>query len=116
MPHDLRLTGLRYYAHIYNAGLFAMRTVVAVLGIFFFSSRRRHTRLQGDWSSDVCSSDLIELGSLEAWDRQGGQSARVRGQRRAFGLDAVDLQKVREDARVGGVAEISRRRDRKSVV
>src|SRR5256885_6196440 len=31
--------------------------------LFFFSSRRRHTRLQGDWSSDVCSSDLIdELG------------------------------------------------------
>src|SRR6266850_6618168 len=27
---------------------------------FFFSSRRRHTRLQGDWSSDVCSSDLEE--------------------------------------------------------
>src|SRR5205807_5819854 len=26
---------------------------------FFFSSRRRHTRLQGDWSSDVCSSDLL---------------------------------------------------------
>src|SRR5256885_190074 len=25
--------------------------------ILFFSSRRRHTRLQGDWSSDVCSSD-----------------------------------------------------------
>src|ERR1039457_7327470 len=25
---------------------------------FFLSSRRRHTRLQGDWSSDVCSSDL----------------------------------------------------------
>src|SRR5688500_15646288 len=28
---------------------------------FFFSSRRRHTRLQGDWSSDVCSSDLKDL-------------------------------------------------------
>src|SRR5256885_3202576 len=28
---------------------------------FFFSSRRRHTRLQGDWSSDVCSSDLRQL-------------------------------------------------------
>src|SRR5256885_7288142 len=27
-------------------------------GRLFFSSRRRHTRLQGDWSSDVCSSDL----------------------------------------------------------
>src|SRR5256885_14707389 len=29
------------------------------LVFFFFSSRRRHTRLQGDWSSDVCSSDLF---------------------------------------------------------
>src|SRR2546426_6074663 len=28
---------------------------------FFFSSRRRHTRLQGDWSSDVCSSDLLKV-------------------------------------------------------
>src|SRR2546430_17719237 len=26
---------------------------------FFFSSRRRHTRFDCDWSSDVCSSDLI---------------------------------------------------------
>src|SRR5256885_7399699 len=30
-----------------------------VLEFVFFSSRRRHTRLQGDWSSDVCSSDLL---------------------------------------------------------
>src|SRR5690242_21863723 len=29
--------------------------------IFFFSSRRRHTRLTCDWSSDVCSSDLLVL-------------------------------------------------------
>src|SRR5262249_56864095 len=28
---------------------------------FFFSSRRRHTRLVSDWSSDVCSSDLQEM-------------------------------------------------------
>src|SRR5438093_9338094 len=27
--------------------------------LFFFSSRRRHTRLVSDWSSDVCSSDLV---------------------------------------------------------
>src|SRR5256885_5509923 len=32
---------------------------VDVVSSFFFSSRRRHTRLQGDWSSDVCSSDLV---------------------------------------------------------
>src|SRR5437764_6163925 len=29
--------------------------------LFFFSSRRRHTRYIGDWSSDVCSSDLSRL-------------------------------------------------------
>src|SRR5438876_3326186 len=29
---------------------------------FFFSSRRRHTRWTGDWSSDVCSSDLEKRG------------------------------------------------------
>ena len=28
---------------------------------FFFSSRRRHTRLVSDWSSDVCSSDLVAV-------------------------------------------------------
>src|SRR5256885_4350345 len=33
-------------------------SVVCNVIFFFFSSRRRHTRLQGDWSSDVCSSDL----------------------------------------------------------
>src|SRR5205807_5934963 len=35
---------------------------------FFFSSRRRHTRLQGDWSSDVCSSDLAQLPPREHVD------------------------------------------------
>src|SRR5262249_59554771 len=33
---------------------------------FFFSSRRRHTRLVSDWSSDVCSSDLLRAGRPEA--------------------------------------------------
>src|SRR5204863_3994564 len=34
--------------------------------LFFFSSRRRHTRSLRDWSSDVCSSDLAEL--LTRWE------------------------------------------------
>src|SRR2546430_12244542 len=34
---------------------------------FFFSSRRRHTRFDCDWSSDVCSSDLSRWG-LGEWD------------------------------------------------
>src|SRR5438093_13177433 len=33
--------------------------------MFFFSSRRRHTRLVSDWSSDVCSSDLIEIDPVD---------------------------------------------------
>src|SRR5690625_8008721 len=37
-------------------------------GLFFFSSRRRHTRWPRDWSSDVCSSDL----------KSGRRQARVR--------------------------------------
>src|SRR5947209_17909521 len=44
--------------------------------IFFFSSRRRHTRYWRDWSSDVCSSDLVinwrfELGAPNALFRLG---------------------------------------------
>src|SRR5207248_3433808 len=31
---------------------------------FFFSSRRRHTRSYGDWSSDVCSSDLLGVAAF----------------------------------------------------
>src|SRR5690348_17939562 len=33
---------------------------------FFFSSRRRHTRWTGDWSSDVCSSDLFRVDLSDA--------------------------------------------------
>src|SRR5438093_4002162 len=36
-----------------------MFIVVVFFIFFFFSSRRRHTRLVSDWSSDVCSSDLL---------------------------------------------------------
>src|SRR5436189_5903284 len=54
---------------------------------FFFSSRRRHTRYIGDWSSDVCSSDLGELLPLR---RQGevhhGRAVAVRAR---SGLPAV---------------------------
>src|SRR5256885_10012487 len=41
---------------------------------FFFSSRRRHTRLQGDWSSDVCSSDLLALACVAAGADESGLS------------------------------------------
>src|SRR5438034_2011771 len=37
-------------------------TALKALTLFFFSSRRRHTRSLCDWSSDVCSSDLARVG------------------------------------------------------
>src|SRR2546427_2355955 len=41
---------------------------------FFFSSRRRHTRFDCDWSSDVCSSDLIgDKGVFETFERMAEQ-------------------------------------------
>src|SRR6266571_6835133 len=36
-----------------------MQVISLFIFFFFFSSRRRHTRLTCDWSSDVCSSDLV---------------------------------------------------------
>src|SRR5256885_3074012 len=64
-----------------------MRAVLCV--VFFFSSRRRHTRLQGDWSSDVCSSDLLELSALRRGGRErprevGARPAVLRAQGRAL--------------------------------
>src|SRR6266571_8999521 len=46
---------------------------------FFFSSRRRHTRLTCDWSSDVCSSDLCA----------GSSSAPARANAAAKGSDPL---------------------------
>ena len=42
-------------------------------GDFFFSSRRRHTRLRRDWSSDVCSSDLSTPAGLVDMDDLRGK-------------------------------------------
>src|SRR2546426_7392165 len=44
---------------------------------FFFSSRRRHTRLQGDWSSDVCSSSFEHLAE-EKHAREAGPRSRFK--------------------------------------
>src|SRR6266487_6364516 len=51
---------------------------------FFFSSRRRHTRWTGDWSSDVCSSDLDERAAGQPKD-QAGQQELNKSQEQAAG-------------------------------
>src|SRR6266513_5512593 len=58
-----------------------------ILFIFFFSSRRRHTRSKRDWSSDVCSSDLVYVDTPEdfnAWVR-GQQEPAKRDEKEAAG-------------------------------
>src|SRR5215813_3981551 len=56
--------------------------MMAIMFIFFFSSRRRHTRCGRDWSSDVCSSDLEKLETerkiQEANERERKQAEELR--------------------------------------
>src|SRR5262249_59498535 len=69
---------------------------------FFFSSRRRHTRLVSDWSSDVCSSDLSALpGARQVTLRSVGVAGgEVRGQIaeiRGLGIERALLVLPRRD-------------------
>src|SRR3712207_6870798 len=95
------------------------RAIIGWLWIVFFSSRRRHTRYWRDWSSDVCSSDLVmtDPSSVRHSERHGtGRSA-------SFTL--VSSAAASRDAakRVLGIVAHARNRlliagagDRKSVV
>src|SRR5699024_11469763 len=44
----------------------------------FFSSRRRHTSSKRDWSSDVCSSDLVSLGIRRTLEKMGEERCAYR--------------------------------------
>src|SRR5437867_4910863 len=55
--------------------------VMCFFFFFFFSSRRRHTRSYGDWSSDVCSSDLPLMKKVSL---QQGHLLHQRRRRRSF--------------------------------
>src|SRR5882672_10139965 len=46
----------------------AATRAMGYVGLFFFSSRRRHTRSLCDWSSDVCSSDLPRETLTQTWE------------------------------------------------
>src|SRR6185369_17442149 len=44
--------------YLFFLNLFILQEYISRILLFFFSSRRLHTRFKCDWSSDVCSSDL----------------------------------------------------------
>src|SRR5437660_7673660 len=50
--------------------MIVLSTIYMCCFFFFFSSRRRHTRWPRDWSSDVCSSDLISTVHSHAFARR----------------------------------------------
>src|SRR5205807_3288172 len=92
---------------------------------FFFSSRRRHTRLQGDWSSDVCSSDLHELGKglLKRCEEPVTAGLRLNLGPMVVGLMQFNLNGIwtwrlfrEEDRLVHSCLDVANERDRKSVV
>src|SRR5690625_7272838 len=62
---------------------------------FFFSSRRRHTRWPRDWSSDVCSSDLVDvIGFCLPADKKIGPGDRV------IAEDLAELRRGRRGPKV----------------
>src|SRR2546430_15092986 len=97
--------------------------------VFFFSSRRRHTRFDCDWSSDVCSSDLMlargrRAQMLEAW-AFGKKRAPddTKCQARIAALQEANGRVHSVDVTLGMLEKVSDRRrhrrtlsDRKSVV
>src|SRR3989449_9024214 len=88
---------------------------------FFFSSRRRHTRCSRDWSSDVCSSDLLEVEHLTtefvtrggvvravdgvSWDVREGETVALVGEsgcgKSVSALSVMRLVARSEERRVG---------------
>src|SRR2546430_3820425 len=74
---------------------------------FFFSSRRRHTRFDCDWSSDVCSSDLASITSTgesisgvakkPVKDSSGTSSTKFQTQRPSFATDDLEAMLQQHD-------------------
>src|SRR5437764_3760678 len=85
---------LRLLLILYMSPFLSRLTLIAIhffpiCFLFFFSSRRRHTRYIGDWSSDVCSSDLLSPGPLRLAPQPVRPGLRLlRGLRRAPGGSA----------------------------
>src|SRR6266516_6719143 len=95
---------LYFYSDFYHIFIF-----------FFFSSRRRHTRSYGDWSSDVCSSDLEarptrkrrSMPRTEKVEKVAELKARIEGSQAMFltdfrGLTVGDATDLRRSLRESG--------------
>src|SRR6266511_1207529 len=86
---------------------------ISVIFFFFFSSRRRHTRFSRDWSSDVCSSDLLR-GHAAVDELEMGARLLPRREARAHCLERgiASDRRPAGGRRVGPVAVQLERHDR----
>src|SRR5258706_7979160 len=96
---------------------FILYSTLGRASFFFFSSRRRHTRLVSDWSSDVCSSDLaMSFANAHSYERMADPKVRAVKERVEL---VADRKLMDPDAPRGGLVEVTLRNgktDRKSVV
>src|SRR5690606_40518609 len=79
--------------------------------LFFFSSRRRHTRFSRDWSSDVCSSDLNTQGA----GGRGSGGNRLANRRADDQLAAKGAEPAAQGQRQAGADDVGRLSDRGAV-
>src|SRR5262249_60106462 len=97
--------------------VFHLRDLFSLVIAFFFSSRRRHTRLVSDWSSDVCSSDLGPRRRSRGSLRVGLEAIReiVAAAHRLAKQDARDRERLLHDAREIGRASWREREEGRRV-
>src|SRR5256885_4907561 len=109
--HQLFATGDSHLDGMCRCGSYALTgsedvafndDVLSCFDFFFFSSRRRHTRLQGDWSSDVCSSDLTR----QAENRPSSRRKKQVSVKTGFPKSLVGSAAKRPIARVVGPFEL----------
>src|SRR5882672_10125510 len=73
-----------------NQVVYPNKASAPLLLCFFFSSRRRHTRSLCDWSSDVCSSDLLRSSTTNTKTSSCSNTCTTRRSRRRSPSDAAD--------------------------
>src|SRR5688572_31206146 len=93
------------------------RSSCSSLPVFFFSSRRRHTRFDCDWSSDVCSSDLPAAAALAAVRRTQRQLEEMRSALDQMAIHTLHKLEGRQaDMAFHAALLAATAKDRKSVV
>src|SRR5205814_6619829 len=99
----------------WHCGYVSAWSVYVCSFVFFFSSRRRHTRCLSDWSSDVCSSDLRHAtGATSGVSAEGGAHSAQRcggSPHEALAQATIGLCGRSEERRVGKQSRIQGARD-----